>query len=148
MSLQTDILFYRTIKRSSTIMAKIGNRLYNPAVDTPEENLENIPIPYIVVMNQGTDNDDGSKDDIMESDYDNDAVDVLVVAENRPALAELANEVRVAIRKEISSPTENTMQLFGFEIQGYHFKASPVSSDITTPCTFQTLSYICETLNI
>ena len=146
MSLKTDLFFARSCRRLS-IMETTEGRVFNTGRDEISE--EEDKIPYIIITNDGTQNQEESKDSEVESDYDNDTVSVLVVSDTRSHLAELAEEVRKSVKQDVEDMEmdKDMAKEFGFLINDYSFSASAVEYDPSKPCFFQTLTYICETIN-
>lgn len=146
MSLKTDLFFARSCRRLSIMEATEG-RVFNTGRDEISE--EEDKIPYIIITNDGTQNDEESKDVVAESDYDRDTISVLVVSDTRSHLAELAEEVRKSVKQDVEDMDmdEDMAKEFGFLINDYSFSASAVEYDPSKPCFFQTLTYNCETIN-
>ena len=63
MSLATDSIFIAAISDSSKIMDEIGGRLYSTAIPLPDEETDNVDVPYIIVTFDGLTNDQTKKDD-------------------------------------------------------------------------------------
>lgn len=145
MSLKTDLFFARSCRRLS-IMETTEGRVFNTGRDEISE--EEDKIPYIIITNDGTQNQEESKDAEVETAYDNDTVSVLIVSDTRSHLAELAEEVRNSVRDDVEDMDEEMAKEFGFMIEDYSFTASPVEYDPSKPCFFQTLTYQCETQNL
>ena len=141
MSLCTDQFFASAIKQSSDIRAKVGTRIFDPAVPVPDEELDNVEVPYIVIGNEGTTGEDSTKDDV--DGVDRDTISILIVESSREELAALAEKTRKVLRHAIYNPNE--VGEFDFNIEDYSFSASGVTMDINKPCDFQTLNYVCET---
>ena len=72
-------------------------RLYGTAIGLPDDDADNVPVPYVIVTFDGLTNDQDSKDDPFESASDKVTVSIFIVAKNRSALADLAQAVRTTI---------------------------------------------------
>jgi hypothetical protein len=70
-------------------MQTIDGRLYSTAIPMPDEDAENVPVPYIIVSFNGLNNEGTTKDDPFEGDTDVVQIGVEVTAVNREQLAEL-----------------------------------------------------------
>lgn len=139
MSLATDSIFVTALKANAELMGLVSNRLYSTTIAMPDKDLNNAPIPYIIVMFEGLNNDVTTKDDEMESDTDVVNVSVEVAAKSRKALSELTKEVRQTIYNYLRR--ENTA------IEDYQFSAERVNYDQTKPCYWQVLNYRCDVIN-
>ena len=140
MSLATDSIFVSAISSNSELMQGIGGRLYSTAIPLPDEDIDNVPVPFVIVTFDGLTNDQSSKDDPYESDNDSVNISVELVAATREKLADLAEDIRSTIYNYM-------MAQDGFEIEDYQFSADAVQFDALKPCYWQTLHYQCDVIN-
>ena len=64
MSLLTDIIFVKALRADENLMAQLpAGDVYNTAIALPDEDLDNAPLPYIIVSFDGLTNDVETKDD-------------------------------------------------------------------------------------
>lgn len=140
MSLALDSLFITAISADTTIMQTIGSRLYSTAIPLPDEEAENVPVPYVIVTFDGLTNDQGTKDDPYESTNDQVNIGIEVTAANRQALADLTKTIRKTIHEYFM---ENETV-----VDDYQLTAQAVQYDAWKPCYWQTLRYQCDTENI
>lgn len=143
MSLQTDTFFVQVLTASTDVQAIVDGRIYDTIDDEIEP--DTAAVPYVMIYNDGTDNQTQSKDDECESDYDNDNIRLQVVAQSRSQLATLATLIRSTIRSAAHSASTTAL---GFDLVDYAFHAGAVLFDEDGPCYYQDLIYNCETLNI
>lgn len=139
MSLALDTIFIAAIKTDSDIMQAIGNRLYSTAIPLPDEDIENVPVPYVIVTFDGLTNDQGTKDDPYESMSDKVTIGIDVTAPNRTALADLTKAIRKTIHTYFM---ENQTA-----VDDYQLSAQAVQYDSMKPCYWQALSYLCDVEN-
>lgn len=145
MSLQTDKIFYKALTSCEEIRHAVDGRIYNTAIPLPDEDLDNVPPPYIIVTFDGMSNDASTKDDY-EGYSDTVQIGVEIVAEKRGQLAELAELARTTIREFFQNATdEDEDEDFGLVPLDYSFSASGVSYDSLKPCYWQALTYSCDT---
>lgn len=143
MGLQTDIIFTRALQSNSALMEQLpAGDVYNTSIPLPDEELDNAPIPFIIVAFDGLTNDQSTKDGY-EGFYDSVTISVDVVAKTRKQLGELTEEVRSTIREYFEN-IEETDELFDLIPNDYQFSASGVQYDWEKPCYFQTLSWQCD----
>ena len=114
-------------------------RLYCTAIPLPDEDADNVPVPYVIVTFDGLTNDQGTKDDRYESEYDTVNIGVEVTARNINELHELTQTVRDTI---LSYLRENDTA-----ITDYNFAAQQIQFDSLKPCYWQMLTYQCEVEN-
>lgn len=143
MSLSTDRFFYDALRNDSDIIATTGGRIFNPGREDIDE--EEDKIPYIILSLDGVQNEHAdNKDECGEGLVDSDTISVLVVAENRNKLANLANTVRNVLHQALDEFWDEDVELYGFSIFDYSFSAGPVQLDASKPCCFQTLTYVVD----
>lgn len=146
MGLSTDSIFIAAISSDNDIMAALGKtskrpaRLYSTAIPLPDEQADNVPVPFVIVTLDGLTNDETTKDDPFESNDDKVTIGITVAASNRKALADLTQAIRSTIHQymmENETPVED-----------YAFSAEAVQYDSLKPCYWQTLVYQCDVNNL
>ena len=152
MSLATDSIFITALQSNSDLMATLGYvsptltdkgkpaRLYGTAIPLPDEDLDNVPVPYIIVTFDGLNNDTGTKDDRYESEYDQVNIGIEVVGETLKDLHDLTQMVRDTILTYFRA-TETA-------VEDYTFTADAIQFDSMKPCYWQTLRYQCAVYNL
>lgn len=147
MSLITDKVFYSALTASEEIYNETEGRIYSTAVPVPDEELDNVPLPYIVISYEGMTNDAMTKDSSFEGEEDRVTIGVMVVCGNRERLGNLT----IAIREQVRSYCENYTPTYGQDDltdlipEDYTISASSIQYDPYKPCFYQTLSYQCDT---
>lgn len=144
MSLQTDAIFIKVLSQSSDIAAIVGDQIYSTAIPLPEEDADNVDVPYIIVSFDGLQNDAFTKDTKYEGSLDKVQVGVTIVAETRPKLAELAELVRNVISRSLENMQDNDEDYALVPID-YGLTAQAVQYDSIKPCYWQVLNYSCDT---
>ena len=147
MSLATDSIFITALQSNGDLMEALGYdpetgepaRLYCTAIPLPDEDADNVPVPYVIVTFDGLTNDQGTKDDRYESEYDTVNIGVEVTARNINELHDLTQMVRDTI---LSYIRENDTA-----ITDYNFAAQQIQFDSLKPCYWQMLTYQCEVEN-
>lgn len=144
MSLITDKVFYNALKASTDIMALTDGRIYNTAIPEPDEELENEPLPYIIITFDGMTNDDMTKDNGYEGETDRVQIGVLCVAESREELGPLTQAVRNQIEEYFSNISASDED-YALVPDDYQLSATPVMYDPLMPCYHVQLQYNCDT---
>ena len=151
MSLSTDSIFITALHTNAELMEDLGYveasqttdgqppRLYNTAVPVPDEELFNVPLPYCIVYFDGLENDQGSKDERYESEYDKVNIGVQVVAKTPTQLHELTQKVRTTILDYFRNNSTSVVD--------YDFSAEAILFEDMIPGYHQTLRYMCYSLN-
>ena len=145
MSLLTDIIFVKALRADSDLIKELpAGDVYNTTIALPDEELDNAPLPYVIVSFDGLQNDQDSKDDPYESDSDTVNISVWIAARTRQELGDLAEKVRKQIHKyfmEVEDDDEDIDMI----PKDYQFSAGPVVYNQDKPCHYQVLSYQCDT---
>ena len=145
MSLQTDIIFVKALRADEELMAKLAaGDVYNTAIALPDEDLDNAPLPYVIVSFDGLTNDIDTKDDPYESDSDAVNISIEIAARTRSELGQLAEAVRRQVHQYFvdADPTDEDADLIPHD---YQFSAQAVNYDSLKPCYWQVLTYQCDT---
>ena len=152
MGLLTDSFFIRAIKSNADLLAMLpAGDIYNNVAD-PDFDMENVPLPYIIVNNDGGSEGDTTKDTWSEGIEDKVNISVLMVCRSRQELADMT----LAVRKTISDFMKATWQRIsegtpeeGDEIAptGYQFSFSDIAYIIEKPAHRQMFDYDCTTPN-
>ena len=139
MGLSTDSIFIYALSASEDIMQAVDGRLYGTAIPLPDEEADNVPVPYIIVTFNGLNNIDETKDDMYESDYDSVNIGIEVIGKTLGHLHDLTEMVRNVIHQYF---VQNETP-----VEGYQFSAQAVQFDSEKPCYWQVLNYQCEVYN-
>ena len=146
MSLQTDRIFIKALQSDSVLMSMLAEGdVYNTAISVPDTELDNVPLPYVIVSFDGMNLDTTSKDDCFDGETDTVTVSIEAAAETRPKLADILIRCRKAVAEyfeehEGCGGKEAVMIPLQTEIS-----ASAVQYDSEKPCYWQRLIYQCET---
>lgn len=129
----------KAIQSDASLMQKIGGRIYGTAIPLPDEDADNVDVPYIIVTFNGLTNDQGTKDDRYESRYDKVEIGVEVTAKTLDDLHVLTEMVRDTILSYLRSRTT--------AVDDYLITAEGIQYDSMKPCYWQVLRYQCDTIN-
>jgi hypothetical protein len=140
MSLATDSIFVAAIQSNPALVERIGGRLYGTAIPLPDEDADNVDVPYIIVTFDGLNNQNQTKDDVYESNYDTVNIGVEVTGKTIDDLHELTQAVRDTILSYFRDHET--------AIIDYTFSADAIQYDSLKPCYWQTLRYQCEVYNL
>ena len=139
MGLATDSIFIAALSASDDIMEATGGRIYDTAIPLPDEEAENTPVPYIIVTFDSLQNDQTTKDDRYESEYDKVEIGIEVVGQTLGQLHDLTQMVRDVILDYFRNNAT--------AVEYYDFSAQAIRYDGDKPCYWQVLSYQCEVNN-
>jgi hypothetical protein len=151
MSLATDSIFITALQSNTDLLEALGYveatetsegapaRLYCTAIPLPDEDADNVLVPYVIVTFDGLTNDQGTKDDRYESEYDTVNIGVEVIARNINELHNLTQMVRDTILSYLRANDTAIMD--------YNFAAQQIQFDSLKPCYWQVLTYQCDVEN-
>lgn len=134
-------IFYDAIQADLTIVEAVGGRIVSTCFEVPPDDLDNTPLPNIIVTNDGFQNNTSTKDLVWESDEDMVQASVDVAANSPQEVDRLVYWVRKAIETHITTMYNN-----GDEIPNLQ-EGSPSSQGIEwdwmSPCYHQRITYQC-----
>ena len=153
MSLATDSIFITALQSNSELLDKLKAyidddsttvidetpRLYGTAIGLPDDDADNVPVPYVIVTFDGLTNDQGTKDDRYESPYDTVNIGVDVTAKTLDDLHTLTQMVRDTILGYLRNNDTAIMD--------YQFGAQQIVYNPDKPCYWQVLTYQCDVDN-
>ena len=140
MVLELDEIFFNALKASSTIVSDTGGRVFSTCVEVPPTGDDNTPLPYIIVTDDGLQNDQTTKDSIWESIEDRVQASVQISAVSPKEVKRLTRLCRKAIADYISTMTGTKPYLLSLTTDGTVW-------DWTKPCYYKTLTYQCDVIN-
>ena len=147
MSLITDAIFVKALRSNASLIAALpAGDVYNTAIALPDEEADNVPLPYVIVSFDGLNNQDYTKDTDYDGLTDNVTIGIEISAETRPKLGELAVMIRKTIAdyfREHSQDTED--EDYVLIPNAYTVQAQPVQYDSLKPCYWQRLTFQCDT---
>ena len=144
MSFSTDAIFVRALSSNQELTAMLpAGGVYNTSIPVPDEELDNVPVPYIIVSFDGLQNEEGTKDSIYEGTTDRVQIGIEVVAQTRPQLCELTEAIRRTVR-EFFENLPNSDEDYDLVPLEYTFTAQQVIYDPDKNSFGQVLNYQCE----
>ena len=140
MQMELDEIIYAAITADQTLQTDTGGRIYSTCIEVPPTDDDNTPLPYIIIDEEPSQNDQGTKDTVWESDVDIVNVGVIISATSPKEVKRLRRLVRQAV--------ENYVVTLGNDIP-YLRSASRdgIAWDWTKPCYYDTLHYQCDMVN-
>lgn len=135
--LELDEIFYNALTANETIASDTGGRILSTCVEVPPTDADNTPLPYIIITDDGLQNNQATKDDVWESDEDHVQASVEISAKSPKEVKRLARLCRKAIATYIATMTGNRPYLTALTTNG-------TAWDWTKPCYYKTLQYQCD----
>lgn len=152
MGLLTDTFFIRALKSDAELIAMLpAGGVYNNVAD-PDYDMANVALPYIIVNNDGGDNQATNKDDEFEGTEDRVNISIRITAKSREELADMSLRVRetvcsfakAALQRVIEGSAQKGDELCPYE---YSFRFSDIAFDMEKPAHTMMLYYDCIVRN-
>lgn len=144
MSLITDKVFYNALRSNAALMEQVGGRIESTSIPVPDDQVNNEPVPYIIITFDGLQNEGFTKDNSYEGDTDKVQVSIDVTAQTRDELGDLMQTIRQTVIDYFEG-IQKTDDEWPLIPSNYTLTASPVAYDSMKPCYYQTLTYNCDT---
>ena len=145
MSLITDKVFYNALRSNAELMATVGGRIESTSIPVPDEQLDNTPVPYIIITFDGLQNEGHNKDNSFEGETDKVQVGIEVAADSRDDLGEIMQTIRDTIIEYFEDTEGHAWDDYAYIPTNYTLTASAIGYDGDKPCYYQTLTYNCDT---
>jgi hypothetical protein len=145
MSLITDKVFYNALRSNSALMEQVGGRIESTSIPVPDEEFDNVPVPYVIITFDGLQNDGFTKDNDFEGDTDHVQVGIEVAADTRDELGDIMQAIRETVVAYFEDEEGHAWDDYKYIPSNYTLTASPVGYDSMKPCYYQTLNYNCDT---
>ena len=145
MSLITDKVFYNALRSNAELMATVGGRIESISIPVPDEQLDNTPVPYIIITFDGLQNEGHTKDNSFEGETDKVQVGIEVAADSRDDLGDLMQTIRQTIIDYFEDTEGHAWDDYDYIPTNYKLEASAIGYDGDKPCYYQTLTYNCDT---
>ena len=151
MGLLTAAFFKSALESNDALMAVLpAHAIYNNIAD-PDYDMENVPVPYIIVNNDGGNNDTQTKDDY-EGAEDKVNISIRIVAKTNDSLRQMAVAVRRTVHDYMQASAERIDACTSAENDelrpyDYDFSFSDVAYEPQKPSHMIMLYYQCSTPN-
>ena len=147
---QVDEIIYDAISADETLMSMIaytkpngdtGHALVSTCFEIPPEELDNTPLPNIIITFDGFQNQQTTKDCVWEASEDRVQVGVDIAASSPDEVRQIVRKVRKAVEQYVA-----TLYTQGEDIPELESLSSDgIAWDWMKPCYYQRLNYQCIT---
>ena len=145
MSLITDKVFYNALRSNAALMQQVGGRIESTSIPVPDEQLDNEPVPYIIISFDGLQNEGFTKDNSFEGMNDKVQVSIVVAAQTRDELGDIMQTIRETVIAYFEDDEGHAWDDYQYIPNNYTLTASQVAYAPMKPCYYQTLTYDCDT---
>ena len=138
---QVDEIIYDAIKADTELMTAIGGRVESTCFEVSPTEADNTPVPYIIVTDDGFQNQVESKDEGWEGIEDRTQTGVEVAADSPKEVKRLIRMVRQAVNAYIEQMWDDGEDIPELD----SLSSDGLAWDWMKPCYYQRLSYQCIT---
>ena len=138
---QVDEIIYDAIRTDEELMTAISGHVVSTCFEVSPTDADNTPLPYIIVTDDGFQNQVESKDDGWEGTEDRVSVGVEVAAESPQDVKRLIRMVRQAVASHIEQMYDDGEDIPELD----SLSSDGLAWDWTKPCYYQRLTYQCIT---
>ena len=138
-----DEIIYEALKADEQLTTATNGRVMSTCIEVPPTDADNTPLPYIIVTDDGFQNQDTTKDYLWEGVEDSVQASIEISAESPKEVKRIADLCRKAV-------TDYILEMAN---QGKHIpylasvSGNGVAWDWTKPCYYTTIKYNC-TINV
>ena len=133
-----DELVYEAIQADEDLMATIGGRVVSTCFEIPPDELDNTPIPNIIITDDGMQNNITTKDCVWEGGEDQVQVTGDIAAASPQEVKAIMRRVRKAVEDYMASLGNQMPELV-------NLTAGELAWDWMKPCYYKPLIYQCRT---
>ena len=138
---QVDEIVYDAIRADSDLMTAIRGNVVSTCFEVSPDETDKTPLPYIIVTDDGFQNQVETKDDGWEGTEDRVSVGVEVAAESPQEVKRLIKMVRQAVASYIEQMYDDGEDIPELD----SLSSDGLAWDWTKPCYYQRLTYQCIT---
>ena len=138
---QVDEIIYDAIRADEELMTAISGHVVSTCFEVSPTDADNTQLPYIIVTDDGFQNQVESKDDGWEGTEDRVSVGVEVAAESPQDVKRLIRMVRQAVASYISQMYDDGEDIPELD----SLSSDGLAWDWSKPCYYQRLTYQCIT---
>lgn len=138
-----DEIIYEALKNDEQLTTATGGRIMSTCIEVPPTDADNTPLPYIIVTDDGWQNQDSTKDYLWEGVEDVVQASIEISAKSPKEVKRLADLCRKAVTDyilELANQGKDIPYLASVSGNG-------VAWDWTKPCYYTTIKYNC-TINV
>lgn len=135
---QVDELIYEAITADETLMEITSGRVVSTCFEIPPDELDNTPIPNIIITDDGMQNNVTTKDCVWEGAEDQVQVTVDIAAASPSEVKQIMRKVRKAVEVYMASLGNAMPELVSLT-------AGELAWDWMKPCYYKPLIYQCIT---
>lgn len=134
-----DQILFDALKGDAALMEAVGGRVVSTCFEVCPDEMDNTPLPCIIVTDDGWQNQQESKDTMWESMEDRVTASIEVDADSPKAVKQLMRLCRKAVARYIDGMAEADEDIPELD----SVQTSQLAWDWMKPCYWQTMTYNC-----
>ena len=134
-----DEILYNALKADAELMTTVGGRIVSTCFEVSPDEQDNTPLPCIIVMDDGLQNQPEMKDSTWEATEDRVQASVEIDAPSPREVKQLIRMCRKAIADYITQMDEDDEEIPYLE----SIQSNGIAWDWMKPCYHSTLTYNC-----
>ena len=134
-----DQILFDALKGDAALMEAVGCRVVSTCFEVGPDEMDNTPLPCIIVTDDGWQNQQESKDTMWESMEDRVTASIEVDADSPKAVKQLMRLCRKAVARYVRDMAEAGDDIPELD----SVQASQLAWDWMKPCYWQTMTYNC-----
>ncbi|MCR5366543.1 MAG: hypothetical protein K6E67_10425 [Prevotella sp.] len=138
--MELDEIIYNAIIADATLLEDTGGSVKSTCIEVPPTEDDNTELPYIIVAEEASQNDQGTKDSTWESRNDIVNVSVIISSFTPNEVRRLRRLVRKAVTSYVKALPDQCPRLQALSWDG-------IAWDWMKPCYYDTLHYQCDMEN-
>lgn len=139
MQKELDEIFYDALTSDSNVTAIVPvDRIKSTCFEVPPTSADNTPLPYIIITDDPFQDEQATKDELWESDWDTVQAGIEIAAVSAKEVKHLRRIVRHALAQYVKSMSDNERPVLR------SFSNEGITWDWTKPCYYDTLHYQCD----
>lgn len=138
--MELDDIIYEAVTADAALVEMTSGNIVTCCFEVPPDIEDNTPPPYIIIIEDPTVNEQGTKDDEWEAEYDSAQVSIEIAASTKQEVKEIRRKIRKAIGEYVNAMEDDRPYLKAYSNEG-------ITWDWLKPCYWDRLHYQCEIIN-
>lgn len=134
-----DETIFNALRADTDLIQAVGSRIVSTCFEVGPDEVDNTPLPCIIVTDDGWQNQPETKDQTWEGTEDRVTASIEVDANSPKEVKQLLKMCRKAVARHIETLDDDGEELPTLE----SVQASPLAWDWMKPCYHQVLTYNC-----
>lgn len=132
-----DVLIYYSLTSDSELMDAVSDRVKSTTFEVSPEETDNTPTPYILVADDGFQNNQGTKDFVWESNEDHVQATIEIAADSPNEVKSLTKQCRQAVENYMVSLAQGGESIPDLQ----SVSSNGIAWDWTKPCYYTHIIY-------